>query len=159
VCDKEFGDIFGQNNQKILNYFTVYMWDVNMRYKSLPSDNISFRINGIVLISVRFRVLCEGLIIKSSRLILKQYGRVFLERWCSAIYRTSSCIRWPCRIWKNPRQICLLALYPKKFNAKTRPGSTCDKYTAGMGRWPSLHECCLLGRHKWRKGTGLCSLE
>jgi len=52
VCDKEFGDIFGHNNQRILEYFTVYMWDVNMRYKTLPSNNISFRINGIVVISV-----------------------------------------------------------------------------------------------------------
>jgi len=52
VCDKEFGDVFGHNNQKILEYLTVYMWDVNMRYKTLPSVNISFRITGIIVISV-----------------------------------------------------------------------------------------------------------
>jgi len=52
VCDKEFGDVFGHDNQKILEYLTVYMWDVNMRYKTLPSVNLSFRITGIIIISV-----------------------------------------------------------------------------------------------------------
>ncbi|ODN06442.1 Venom metalloproteinase 3 [Orchesella cincta] len=51
VCDKEFGDVFQHDRAKILEYFTVYFWDVNLRYKTLPSNNISFRVTGIVVIS------------------------------------------------------------------------------------------------------------
>jgi len=54
VCDKEFGDIFGHNNQRILEYLTVYMWHLNMRYKTLPSVNLSFRITGVIVISVSY---------------------------------------------------------------------------------------------------------
>ncbi|CAL8143682.1 unnamed protein product [Orchesella dallaii] len=51
VLDKEFGDIFHHDRRRILDYFTVYFWDVNLRYKTLPSNNVSFRITGIVIIS------------------------------------------------------------------------------------------------------------
>jgi len=73
VCDKEFGDIFGHNNQKILEYLTVYMWDVNMRYKTLPSVNLSFRITGIVVISVSPSrlILCKDNVLQLVRLLLE----------------------------------------------------------------------------------------
>jgi hypothetical protein len=51
VCDKEFSDAFGQDKKRVLDYLTVYMWDFNLRYKSLPSNSISFRVSGIVMIS------------------------------------------------------------------------------------------------------------
>jgi len=53
VFDKEFGDIFGHNRQSILDYLTVYMWDVNMRYTTLTRDSVRFRINGVVVIAVK----------------------------------------------------------------------------------------------------------
>ncbi|CAL8143695.1 unnamed protein product [Orchesella dallaii] len=51
VCDKEFGDVFQHNRVRILDYLTVYFWDVNLRYKTLPSNNISFRVTGVVVIA------------------------------------------------------------------------------------------------------------
>lgn len=53
VVDKEFGDVFQQNYQKVVDYLTVYFWDVNMRYKSLWSVDISIRVNGLLIMSVR----------------------------------------------------------------------------------------------------------
>lgn len=52
VCDKEFGDLFHHNRQKILEYWTVFHWDVNMFYKTLPSSNVSFKITSVTLINV-----------------------------------------------------------------------------------------------------------
>lgn len=51
VCDKEFSDIFNQDRNKIVDYLTMYFWDVNVRYRTLPSVDISFRVTGVVLIS------------------------------------------------------------------------------------------------------------
>ncbi|ODM87991.1 Venom metalloproteinase 3, partial [Orchesella cincta] len=51
VCDKEFGDIFQHDRVKILDYLTVYFWDINLRYKTLPNINLSFRVTGVVVIS------------------------------------------------------------------------------------------------------------
>ncbi|ODM87830.1 Venom metalloproteinase 3 [Orchesella cincta] len=51
VCDKEFGDVFQHDRVKILDYLTVYFWDINLRYKTLPSINLSFRVTGVVVIS------------------------------------------------------------------------------------------------------------
>ncbi|ODM87998.1 Venom metalloproteinase antarease-like [Orchesella cincta] len=51
VCDKEFGDVFQHDRVKILDYLTVYFWDVNLRYKTLPSINLTFRVTGVVVIS------------------------------------------------------------------------------------------------------------
>ncbi|ODN06439.1 Venom metalloproteinase 3 [Orchesella cincta] len=51
VLDKEFGDIFQHDRRRILDYFTVYFWDINLRYKTLPSNSVSFRITGIIVIS------------------------------------------------------------------------------------------------------------
>ncbi|XP_037033578.1 A disintegrin and metalloproteinase with thrombospondin motifs 9-like [Bradysia coprophila] len=48
VTDKEFGDIFQQDYFKILNYLTAFLWDVNMRYKTLLNTDISFRLNGLL---------------------------------------------------------------------------------------------------------------
>lgn len=53
VVDKEFGDIFQQNYQKIINYLTIYFWDVNMRYKTLWSVDISIRVNALLIMAVR----------------------------------------------------------------------------------------------------------
>lgn len=53
VCDKEFGTLFQHNRQKIIDYFSVYFWDISMRFKTLPSSNISFRITSVVMIAVR----------------------------------------------------------------------------------------------------------
>lgn len=53
VVDKEFGDLFQQNYQSIVDYFTVYFWDVNMRYKTLWSVDISIRVNGLLIMKVR----------------------------------------------------------------------------------------------------------
>ena len=55
VCDKALSDVFGQDRQRILNYWTVFLWDVNMRYKTLRTDSVSFRLNGLVMISVSTR--------------------------------------------------------------------------------------------------------
>ncbi|ODN06445.1 A disintegrin and metalloproteinase with thrombospondin motifs 17 [Orchesella cincta] len=52
ICDKEFGDAFQHDRVKILDYLTVYFWDINLRFKTLPSSNISFRVTGVVIISV-----------------------------------------------------------------------------------------------------------
>ncbi|XP_021953584.1 uncharacterized protein LOC110850459 [Folsomia candida] len=49
VVDKEFGDLFSHNYQRIVDYLTVYFWDVNIRYKTLPSLDISFRVNGLLI--------------------------------------------------------------------------------------------------------------
>lgn len=51
--DKELGDLFQQNYQKIVDYLTVYFWDVNMRYKTLWSVDLSIRVNGILIMDVR----------------------------------------------------------------------------------------------------------
>lgn len=39
VVDKEFGDVFQQNYQKVVDYLTVYFWDVNIRYNQWLIDN------------------------------------------------------------------------------------------------------------------------
>lgn len=52
VVDKEFGDLFSHNYQRIVDYLTVYFWDVNIRYKTLPSLDISFRVNGLLIMEV-----------------------------------------------------------------------------------------------------------
>lgn len=53
VVDKEFGDVFQQNYQKVVNYLTVYFWDVNIRYKTLWSVDLSIRVNGLLIMAVR----------------------------------------------------------------------------------------------------------
>lgn len=53
VVDKEFGDVFQQNYQKVVDYLTIYFWDVNIRYKSLWSVDLSFRVNGLLIMAVR----------------------------------------------------------------------------------------------------------
>lgn len=52
VVDKEFGDLFSSNYQRIVDYLTVYFWDLNIRYKTLPSVDISFRVNGLLIMDV-----------------------------------------------------------------------------------------------------------
>ncbi|XP_035711815.1 uncharacterized protein LOC118437124 [Folsomia candida] len=49
VVDKDFGDLFSHNYQRIVDYLTVYFWDVNMRFKTLPSADISIRVNGLLI--------------------------------------------------------------------------------------------------------------
>ncbi|ODM92024.1 Venom metalloproteinase 3, partial [Orchesella cincta] len=49
VIDKELGDVFQQDRKKILDYLTVYFWDVNLRFSTLTSNNISVRITGVVV--------------------------------------------------------------------------------------------------------------
>jgi len=51
VADKEFCDVFSHDYQRILEYFIVMMWDVNLRYKTLPRARISWQLNGIVAIA------------------------------------------------------------------------------------------------------------
>jgi len=52
ICDKKNSNLFKQDEKKILDYFTVTMWGINMIYKTLPSVNISFKIIGIILLKV-----------------------------------------------------------------------------------------------------------
>ncbi|CAL8112042.1 unnamed protein product [Orchesella dallaii] len=50
VCDKEFGDIFSHDRKAILDYLTVYFWDVNLRFETLMLNKITVRITGVVVI-------------------------------------------------------------------------------------------------------------
>lgn len=59
VVDKEFADVFQHDRKQIIDYLTTYFWDVNMRFKTLPSVNLSFRVTGVMIISVRFRCNCK----------------------------------------------------------------------------------------------------
>jgi len=52
VCDKELSELFNYDEKKLLDYYTIALWDINLRYKTLPSVDISIRLNGIVVISV-----------------------------------------------------------------------------------------------------------
>lgn len=52
VCDLDFGKLFKHDRQKILDYWTVYFWDISLRFKTLPSVDISFRINSVTVIAV-----------------------------------------------------------------------------------------------------------
>lgn len=52
VVDRDFANLFQQDYQKIVNYLTSYFWDVNMRFKSLWSVDISIRINGLIVMTV-----------------------------------------------------------------------------------------------------------
>lgn len=54
VCDKEFSDVFRHDRQKILDYWTVFLWDLAMRYRTLFSVTISFRITSVTVFDVRF---------------------------------------------------------------------------------------------------------
>lgn len=54
VVDKEFADLFQQDFQKIIEYLTIYFWDINMRYKTIWSIDISIRINGVLIMEVKF---------------------------------------------------------------------------------------------------------
>lgn len=59
VVDKDFGDMFQQNYQKIVDYLTIYFWDVNMRYKSLWSVDLSIRVNGLLIMAVKHSQLFD----------------------------------------------------------------------------------------------------
>lgn len=52
VCDKEFADKFNHDERKIQDYFTAWFWDVTMRFRTLPSSSISFRITSLTVIKV-----------------------------------------------------------------------------------------------------------
>ncbi len=52
VVDKDFGDKFNQDYYAVVDYLTIYFWDVNMRYKTLPSVDVSFRVNGLLIMEV-----------------------------------------------------------------------------------------------------------
>ncbi len=56
VVDKDFGDLFQQNYQKVVDYLTIYFWDVNIRYKTLWSVDISIRVNGLLIMAVRHNI-------------------------------------------------------------------------------------------------------
>jgi len=62
VCDKELSELFDYDEKKLLDYFTIALWDMNLRYKTLPSVDISIRLNGIVIISVRYIEFNQGYI-------------------------------------------------------------------------------------------------
>ncbi|XP_037042773.1 uncharacterized protein LOC119079069 [Bradysia coprophila] len=51
VVDKAFGDVFQQNYQRVVDYLTIYFWDVNIRYKTLWSVDLSFRVNGLLIMA------------------------------------------------------------------------------------------------------------
>lgn len=53
VIDKELGDVFQGNYGKIVDYLSIYFWDINTRYKSLWSVDISFRFSEVLVIRVR----------------------------------------------------------------------------------------------------------
>lgn len=57
VVDKEFGDVFQQNYQRVVDYLTIYFWDVNIRYKTLWSVDLSIRVNGLLIMDVN-KLLC-----------------------------------------------------------------------------------------------------
>lgn len=52
VVDKEFGDLFSHNYYQIVDYLTVYFWDINIRFKSLTSVDLSLRVNGLLIMEV-----------------------------------------------------------------------------------------------------------
>jgi len=55
VADYELSQVFDGNYERILEYYIPFMWDINMKYKTLPSTRISLQLNGIVVIAVRFK--------------------------------------------------------------------------------------------------------
>lgn len=50
VCDNEFGNLFQRNKTMILDYWKVYIWDVNNRFKTLNKTNITFHIASLIVI-------------------------------------------------------------------------------------------------------------
>lgn len=52
IVDKEFGELFDFDYQKIADYLTVYFWDINSRYKSLWSVDISLKVIDLMIIKV-----------------------------------------------------------------------------------------------------------
>lgn len=52
VVDKDLGDLFYQDYQKIVDYLTIYFWDVNIRYKSLWSVDNSIQVNALLIMAV-----------------------------------------------------------------------------------------------------------
>jgi hypothetical protein len=52
VVDKDLGDVFRQNYNAVVDYLAVYFADVNMRYKTLPSVDISFQVNAVLIMKV-----------------------------------------------------------------------------------------------------------
>lgn len=51
VCDKALSEKFGNDLQLALNYFSGYMWKINLAFQTLKSSVVQFRITSVVLIS------------------------------------------------------------------------------------------------------------
>lgn len=52
VCDKDFSAIFNHNRTKILEYWSLRFYEINMHFMSLPSTNITFRVTSLTLMKV-----------------------------------------------------------------------------------------------------------
>jgi len=50
VVDKEFADLYQHDYKKIADYLTIYFWDVNSRFKSLWSVDVSIQIVNLLII-------------------------------------------------------------------------------------------------------------
>lgn len=55
IVDKEFADIYQHDYGKIANYLTIYFWDINSRFKSLWSVDISIQVVDLLIIKVKLR--------------------------------------------------------------------------------------------------------
>lgn len=51
VCDREWGDLFNHDRKQILEYWTTFMWDVNLRYKTMPNVEISFIVVDVLVMA------------------------------------------------------------------------------------------------------------
>lgn len=51
-CDKEFGELFQYDRQQIIDYWTVFFWDVTLRFKTLQRTSVSFRVTSLTLLTV-----------------------------------------------------------------------------------------------------------
>lgn len=49
VCDLDFVKLF-KSYQEIVKYWEIYYWDVAMKFKSLPSSDVSIHVTGLVLV-------------------------------------------------------------------------------------------------------------
>lgn len=52
IVDKEFADLYDHDYDRIANYLTIYFWDINSRFKSLWSVDISIEIVDLMIIKV-----------------------------------------------------------------------------------------------------------
>ena len=52
VCDKAFSERFDHDRQKMIDYWAVYMWDVNMRFETLRTVHITFHVTSLNIINV-----------------------------------------------------------------------------------------------------------